>query len=37
MQKEYGFQIINANLRVESIQRELRKQIGARLGLGAPL
>ncbi|HEV7868452.1 MAG TPA: thymidylate kinase [Chthoniobacteraceae bacterium] len=37
MQKEYGFQIINANLRVESIQKELRKQIGARLGLSTPI
>ncbi len=34
MQKEYGFQIINANLRIDGIQRELRKQIGGMLGIG---
>ena len=33
MQQEYGFQIINANLRIDSIQRELRKQIGGMLGI----
>jgi dTMP kinase len=33
MQKEYGFQIINANLRIDGIQRELRKQIGGMLGI----
>jgi dTMP kinase len=31
MQKEYGFQIINANMRIDSIQRELRKKIGSML------
>ncbi len=35
MQKEFGFEIINANLKVETIQRELRKKIGAQLGIGA--
>ena len=35
MHKEYGFEIINANLRIDTIQRELRKKIGALLGLGA--
>lgn len=34
MQKEFGFEIINANLRIDTIQRELRKKIGALLGLG---
>lgn len=34
MQKEFGFEIINANLKVETIQRELRKKIGAQLGIG---
>jgi dTMP kinase len=33
MQTEYGFQIINANLRIEGIQRELRKKIGGMLGI----
>jgi dTMP kinase len=33
MQQEYGFQIINANLRIEGIQRELRKKIGGMLGI----
>ena len=36
MQKEYGFQIINANLRIDGIQRELRKQIGGMLGISGP-
>ncbi len=35
MQKEFGFAVINANLRVETIQRELRKKIGGLLGIGA--
>ena len=35
MQKEFGFEIINANLRIDTIQRELRKKIGAQLGIGA--
>jgi dTMP kinase len=35
MQKEFGFEIINANLRIDTIQRELRKKIGGLLGLGA--
>ncbi len=34
MQKEFGFEIINANLKVETIQRELRKKIGGQLGIG---
>jgi dTMP kinase len=33
MQKEYGFQVINANLRIDGIQRELRKKIGGMLGI----
>jgi dTMP kinase len=35
MQEEYGFEIINGNSRVETIQRELRKKIGGLLGIGA--
>ena len=35
MHQEYGFQMLNANLRIETIQRELRTKIGAMLGLGA--
>lgn len=35
MQKEFGFEVINANLKVETIQRELRKKIGGQLGIGA--
>jgi hypothetical protein len=35
MQKEFGFEIINANLRIDTIQRELRKKIGGELGIGA--
>lgn len=34
MHEEYDFQILNANLRIETIQRELRAKIGAMLGLG---
>ena len=34
MQKEFGFEIINANLKIETIQRELRKKIGGQLGIG---
>lgn len=33
MQQEYGFQMINANLRIEAIQRELRRKIGGMLGI----
>jgi dTMP kinase len=33
MQKESGFEVINANLKIETIQRELRKKIGAMLNL----
>jgi len=33
MQKEDGFEVINANLKVETIQRELRKKIGAMLNI----
>lgn len=33
MQAEYGFQVINANLRVERIQSELRRKIGELLGI----
>ena len=35
MHEEYGFQMINANLRIETIQRELRTKIGAMLEIGA--
>ena len=35
MQAEYGFEVINANLRVETIQRELRKKLGALLGINS--
>ena len=34
MQKEFGFEIVNANLRIDTIQRELRKKIGGQLGIG---
>jgi dTMP kinase len=34
MQKEFGFEVLNGNLRVETIQRELRKKIGGLLGIG---
>lgn len=33
MQHEYGFQIVNANQRIENTQRELRKKIGGMLGV----
>jgi dTMP kinase len=33
MEKEFGFQVINANQRVDRIQRELRRRIGAMLGI----
>lgn len=35
MQREFGFQVLNANLRIGSIQRQLRGRIGALLGIGA--
>ena len=35
MQKEYGFDVINANLRIETIQRELRIKLGSMLNIGA--
>ncbi len=34
MQKEYQFDVINANLRIDTIQRELRRKIGGLLGIG---
>jgi dTMP kinase len=34
MQQEFGFDVINANLRMDTVQRELRRKIGAQLGLG---
>ena len=34
MQQESGFQVINANLRIDRIQRELREKVGSLLGLG---
>ena len=33
MQTEFGFEIINANQRIDTIQRELRRKIGGLLGL----
>jgi dTMP kinase len=33
MQKEFSFETINANLRIHTIQNELRKKVGAILGL----
>jgi dTMP kinase len=33
MQEEYGFEVINANQRIETIQRDLRRKIGALLGI----
>ena len=33
MQKEYGFEVINANQRIDTIQRDLRKKIGTMLGI----
>ncbi len=35
MQREYGFTVLNANLRIETIQRELRTRIGSMLGIEA--
>ncbi len=32
--KDHAFTVINANLRVETIQRDLRRQIGQHLGVG---
>ncbi|MDQ3621412.1 MAG: thymidylate kinase [Verrucomicrobiota bacterium] len=34
MQKEFGFEVINANQRMETTQRELRRKFGAILGIG---
>jgi dTMP kinase len=36
MQSEYDFEVINANLRIETIQHELRRKIGAMLGIVDP-
>ena len=38
LQREFGFEVINANRRVQLIQSELRQRIGALLGIsnGAP-
>ncbi len=36
MQEEYGFEVINANQRIETIQRDLRRKIGALLGILDP-
>ena len=33
MQQEYGFEVINANQRIDTIQRDLRKKIGTMLGI----
>ena len=35
MKKEFDFEIINANQRVERMQKDLRRRIGAMLGIGA--
>jgi dTMP kinase len=37
MQQEFGFCIINANLRIDAIQRELRQKIGGMLGINEPV
>jgi dTMP kinase len=34
MHVEYGFQMLNGNLRIETLQRQLRTRIGAMLGIG---
>ena len=34
MQQEFHFDVINANLRIDTIQRDLRKRIGGLLGIG---
>ena len=34
MQDEFGFEVINANQRVERIQKDLRHRIGSMLGIG---
>ena len=36
MQQEYGFEVINANQRIDTIQRDLRKKIGTMLGIVDP-
>jgi dTMP kinase len=33
MQKEFGFETLNANLRINTIQQELRRKVGGMLGL----
>jgi len=33
MQKEFGFELINGNQRIDRIQQELRRRIGGMLGL----
>jgi dTMP kinase len=33
MQKEFGFEVINGNQRIDRIQQELRRRIGGLLGL----
>ena len=35
MHQEYDFQVLNGNLRIENLQRQLRTKIGAMLGIGA--
>jgi dTMP kinase len=35
MQKEFGFEIINANQRVDRMQKDLRRRIGSLLNIGA--
>ena len=37
MRQEFGFEVINANQRVETIQRDLRRKIGALLGVTASM
>jgi dTMP kinase len=34
MQKEFGFEVINGNQRIDRIQHELRRRIGGLLGIG---
>jgi dTMP kinase len=37
MQKEFGFEVINGNQRIDRIQQELRRRIGGMLGLTAKM
>lgn len=37
MQKEFGFEVVNANIKIDTIQRDLRKKIGGLLGIGTSM